>query len=183
MWQLECNITNKRLLQILKDIIIIIDSREKENFYIIDWFDSKGIKYIERKLEYGDYSFYCPPIPEIGFDEQTSFEKIIIIERKADLSELSGNLSQQRDRFERELERSLSDKAKFILMVENGSWDKIIEHRYRTDFNEKSYLASLFSFSHRYNIQVQFVPAKYAGMFIYSQFYYMLREQLREMIT
>jgi hypothetical protein len=106
-------------------------------------------------------------------------EQRIAIERKHNLDELSGNLAQNRDRFERELERAQTDGAKLILMVEDGSWDKIIEHKYRTELSEKSYLASLFTFVHRYNIDIQFIPAYFAGMFIYSQFYYFLREELK----
>jgi ERCC4-type nuclease len=173
--------TDKRIADILKGITVIVDTRENENLHITDYFASKGIKYIERKLEYGDYSFLSPPIPELGFEKEFSLEFRIAIERKHNLDELSGNLTQSRDRFERELERAQADHAKLILMVENGSWDKIIEHNYRTELNEKSYMASLFTFIHRYNIDIQFIPAKYAGMFIYSQFYYFLRQELKSL--
>jgi ERCC4-type nuclease len=174
-------VTDKRINEILKDITIIVDTRENENLHITDYFKARGLNYIERKLEYGDYSFLSPSIPELGFDEPFSMEQRISIERKHCLDELSGNLAQSRDRFERELERAQADRAKLILMVEGGSWDKIIEHKYRTDLNERSYLASLFTFIHRYNIDIQFILAKYAGMFIHSQFYYFLREELKNM--
>jgi ERCC4-type nuclease len=173
--------TDKRIAEILKGITIIVDTRENENLHITDYFNAKGLNYMERKLEYGDYSFLSPSIPELGFEESFSMEFRIAIERKHDLTELSGNLAQSRDRFERELERAQSDRAKLILMVEGGSWDRIIEHKYRTDLNEKSYLASLFTFIHRYNIDIQFIPVKYAGMFIYSQFYYFLRQELKSL--
>lgn len=174
--------TDKRITEILKGITIIVDIRENENRHIIEYFKSKGLNFIERKLEYGDYSFLCPSIPDLGFEEPFSMEQRIAIERKHSLDELSGNLAQNRERFERELERAQSDRAKLILMVEGGSWDKIIEHKYRTDLNEKSYLASLFTFIHRYNIDIQFIPAKYAGIFIYSQFYYFLREEIKGIV-
>jgi ERCC4-type nuclease len=174
-------VTDKRISEILKGITIIVDTRENENLHITDYFKAKGLNFIERKLEYGDYSFLSPSIPELGFDEPFSMEQRFAIERKHSMDELSGNLAQSRERFERELERAQADRAKLILMVEGGSWDKIIEHKYRTDLNEKSYLASLFTFVHRYNIDIQFIPAKYAGMFIFSQFYYFLRNELKSL--
>jgi ERCC4-type nuclease len=173
--------TDKRITEILKGITIIVDTRENENLHITDYFKAKGLKFIERKLEYGDYSFLSPSIPELGFEEEFSLEFRIAIERKHNLDELSGNLAQSRERFERELERAQTDRAKLILMVEDGSWDKIVEHKYRTELSERSYLASLFTFIHRYNIDIQFIPTKYAGMFIYSQFYYFLRQELKSL--
>jgi ERCC4-type nuclease len=173
--------TDKRLKEILQAITVIIDTREQENSHITGYFRANRIHYVERALKFGDYSFECPTIPELGFTEPFSFEQRIVVERKNSLDELSGNLAQARERFERELEKARECQAKLILMCENGSWDKIIEHKYRTDMNERSYLGTLFSFSHRYDVQVQFVPSKYAGMFIFSQFYYFLRNELRQM--
>jgi ERCC4-type nuclease len=173
--------TDKRMTEILRGITVIIDTRENENRHITQYFNANGINYVERKLDYGDYSFICPAIPEIGYNEPISQEKCFVVERKHSLDELSGNIAQERKRFEREFERCQTDKAKMILLVENGNWQDIIEHKYRTGLNEKSYMASLFSFSHKYNIQVQFIPAKYAGMFIFSQFYYFLRNELKQL--
>lgn len=170
--------TDKALQQILKDITIIIDSREQENTCITDYFDRHGIKYISRKLEYGDYSFICSAIPELNLNTETSFEKRICFERKNSLDELSGNIAQARERFERELQKAKDDSAKLILLVQDGSYEKIIRHEYRTDLNEKSYLASLFSFQARYDINIQFISEKLAGWLIYSTFKYFLREEL-----
>jgi ERCC4-type nuclease len=172
--------TDLQVKDILKNITIICDTRENMTDHITGYFASKGIKYIDRKLDYGDYSFICPPIPHIKLLEPFSFEKRLVIERKSGLEELSGNLAQARERFEREFERAQADKAKMILMVEGGSWNSIIEHKYKTNLNEKSFMASLFTYMHRYDVTPQFVPEKYAGMFIYSQFYYFLRQELKQ---
>ncbi len=175
--------TDRRMTEILRGITVIIDTRENEYKHITDYFSSKGIPFISRKLEFGDYSFLSPAIPELNISKPISFENRLVIERKSGLTELSGNLAQYRERFENELQRAKEVGAKLILMVENGSYENILNHKYRTALNEKSYMASLFSFSHRYNIDVQFIPAKYAGMFIYGQFYYMLREELKELVS
>ena len=64
------------------------------------------------------------------------FNNKIVVERKNSLEELSGTIS-TRDRFESELLRAKGKK--FILMVEESQgYEKIIEHKYKTDYNEKS---------------------------------------------
>ena len=167
--------TDRRISDILRGITVIIDTREHEEgncSNIKSWFNNNGIKYVRRCLKFGDYSF------ELNGE---SYENYVVVERKSGLTELSGNLAQNRERFENELQRAKDAGARVILMVEGGGWDNIIEHKYRTDLNERSFLASLFSFQCRYPLYVQFVPAKYAGMFIYSQFHYFLREKLKEL--
>jgi len=165
--------TNASLQQILNSITIIIDTREHSegnSANIIAYLDSKGIKHVQRCLKFGDYSFEV---------DGQSYENKIAIERKANLTEVSGNLAQNRERFENEFQRAKDAGAKLILMVENGSYQEIIEHKYRTNLAEKSFLASLFAFQYRYGLDIQFVSSKYSGMFIHSQFYYFLREILK----
>ena len=48
------------LKKILKELVILIDTREKSNKHIIKWFEEKKIKYKVQKLDYGDYSAYIP---------------------------------------------------------------------------------------------------------------------------
>ena len=60
-----------------------------------------------------------------------------------------------------------------------GSFEDIIEHKYDTKYNEKSFIASLLTFGHRYGIDKHFIDKKYAGLFIYHQLYYFVREYLR----
>lgn len=173
---------DKRIKEILKGITVIVDTREHEegNPHIIRYFENNGIPYVKKKLDFADYSFYAPPIPELKIAEPMSFENRYVIERKANLEELSGNLSNARERFVREFERCIEKRARMTLMVEDGNWQSIFEHKYKTNLNEKSFMASLFTYQHRYNLKIEFVPEKYAGMFIYSQFYYMLRDELKQ---
>lgn len=166
--------TNAALQSILNSITVIIDTREHAEgncFAIKQWLETNHIPYVQRCLKFGDYSFEA---------DGRSYENEIVIERKSGLTELSGNLAQSRERFENEMQRAKDVGAQVVLMVENGNWDAIIEHKYRTDFNEKSFLASLLSFQHRYPLNIQFIPAKYSASFIYSQFYYYLREKLKQ---
>ena len=155
----------------LENIKIIVDTREKENKNILQYLSNKNIPYIRRKLDFGDYSYMI---------DDLSYENEFSIERKMSLTELSGNIAQYRDRFERELQRAKESNAKLILLVENGSYDDILQHNYKTDLKEKSYIASLFSFTHRYGLDINFIERKYAGLFIYHACYYHARERLKE---
>jgi ERCC4-type nuclease len=99
------NYTETEMKAILKRMTIVIDTREKENQHITSHFDMKRIPYISKALNYGDYSYFLPAYPEYGINRDLNFTSRLIIERKADLEELSGNLGQKRELFENELRR------------------------------------------------------------------------------
>jgi ERCC4-type nuclease len=151
--------TNARLQEILNSITIICDTRENENSHVIDYFNKNGVKYVNRALKFGDYSLECEIDGRI-----VPFEEDIVIERKASLEEISGNLAQNRERFERELEKGRS--ARFILMVEESA-------------GFEKFIATLLTYGHRYKIDVNFIEKRYAGMFIYGQLFYWLRNYLK----
>lgn len=169
--------TEKEQNQILKSITILVDTREKNNQHILKYFNEKKIPYIERALSQGDYSFMLPKNESLSIFRDIYYDKEIVIERKANLDELSGNLSQQRDRFEKEL--SLY-KGHMTLLIENANYKDICSGNYNTEYNPKSYLGSLHSFSHRYNLPIMFMPDNnYSGIYILSTFYYYLRNILK----
>ena len=62
--------TDKEIDDILKSIVILIDTREQENQHIIKYFEQKKINYKNLKLNYGDYSFYIPANKEYGIDKK-----------------------------------------------------------------------------------------------------------------
>ncbi|MCK8818116.1 ERCC4 domain-containing protein [Natroniella sulfidigena] len=170
--------TKTELDQLLDSIVILIDTREKKNNHIINYFDQHEIKYKSKKLDYGDYSFMLPSNEELGIARDIYFNDQIVIERKASLEELSGNMTQDRARFENELLRA--NQAKFILLIEDEEgYKNILNHNYNTKYNPKAYLAGLMTFQHRYNITIQFLDPATTGNFIRYEFYYYLREYLK----
>lgn len=169
--------TDKETKEILKSLVILFDSREQKNHHILEWFDKKSIKYAEHTLSFGDYSFILPANSKFGFARDTYFDKQVIIERKNSLEELSQNLAQSRQRFEDEMLRA--GNCRKILMVEDGSFDDIINNRYKTELNPASYFGSLLTFSQRYGLETVFISPENAGRFIYSTMYYYLREILK----
>ena len=171
--------TDKELKFILNNIEIIVDSRENENFLIMDFFNKQRIPYTIEKLDTGDYSFIVNPVIEIGF-EGADFRDLVVLERKGSITELSGNIAQERERFCRELQRAKDSNMDFTILVEDGSFKDIIEHKYRTNLNEKSFIASLLTFKYRYGISIEFIPKKYAGAWIYRHLYYYARNYFKE---
>lgn len=168
--------TEKELKQILDSMVILVDTRENANGHIIDFFNSKKIKYKSKKLDYGDYSVMVPCNPELGIMKDTFFDDEIVIERKGSLTELSGNLTKDRERFEKELIRKKD--AKFLLMVEDGSWEDIQSGAYNTQYTPASFYATLNAYIARFNITVNFVTKYYAPIFIYGILKYHLRERM-----
>lgn len=163
--------------KLVNSMVVMIDSREKSNSHIIQYFEKHGINYVVSKLEYGDYSFM---IPESVAGKDIYFHRDIVIERKASLEELSGNLAQERDRFEKEFLKAGSDGCKTYLMIEEPrGYSSIIAHEYKTKFKPVAYMASLKTWEHRFGTNVQFIDKEYSGYYIYSTFMYFAREVLK----
>lgn len=166
-----------QIKQILKSMIVLVDSREKKNMHILDYFSRQGIACQTTKLDYGDYSLM---LPASAAGRDIYFHDSIVIERKASLEELSGNLAQERNRFEKEFLKARNAGAKIYLMVESpGGYSDIISHRYRTEFSPAAFAASLKIFEHRFDANVQFIAPEHAGYYVFSTMYYFARESLR----
>jgi len=153
---------------------IIIDTREHAEVicrYIIPYFNRNGIEFVFEKLDFGDYSFIYN-----GVDYRDKF----VIERKMSLVELAGNLSKGRQRFEAEMLRAKEKGAKIILMVENGCWGGILDKTYNTKFGVKAYYATLLSWRLKYDLTIDFVYDKYAGLHILQNFIYFIRNEERK---
>lgn len=169
--------TDGELKTLLKSLTVIIDTREQENYHITEYLDKKKIPYKEQKLDFGDYSFMIPANTELGIMRDVYFTNSIVIERKNSLEELSGNLTGDRARFEAELIRSAG--SRIILMIENASYADIVGHRYNTQYEPKSFLATLKTYEVRHNLNINFISQACSGNFIYHTFYYYLREYLK----
>ena len=131
------------------------------------------------KLEYGDYSFMIPADEELSIPRDLYFDKQIIVERKASLEELSGNLTQTSERSRIKKELALAPPKK-VLLIEGASYGDMVTGNYNTKYDSKSYWASVHSLSHEFNLPVVFMPdKKYSGVFIMGYFYYYLRNLLR----
>jgi len=162
--------------KICKNIEIIIDTREKACKNVKEWCDHKNrCKYRVEKLDYGDYSFYLPAIPEYGINEPMHFAKHFVIEKKNSLDEISQNFTKERSRFKHEINMC---PAKMIICI-NDEWTNLFQGNYKSKYNRTSFIASVMSFEHEYDINFRFVNEKEFPVFIYTQFYYYLRNLLK----
>ena len=164
--------TDKEKQQLIDSMVMLVDTREKKNQDILAFWDKKGIKYKTKKLDYCDYSFMIPANDDLNIPRDIYFDKRIAIERKGSLEEISGNLTNGRDRFEKEL--SLAPERK-LLLIENGSFEDIATGNYNTQYNKKSFMAGLFTFFFRYNLPIMFMPnSNCTGIFIklYFEYYF-----------
>lgn len=156
---------------------ILVDTREQRNEHIIESFDKNKIPYKSKKLDYGDYSFMIPHNDDLDIPRDLYFSRKCVIERKGSLEELSGNLTHDRERFEKELCLAPSTK---ILLVENASYADIALGNYKTNYNKKSFLASLHSFWFKYNVPIMFMPdVKFTALFIKKYFEYYFKDYLK----
>lgn len=162
--------------EILKSIVILIDTREQENSHIKDYFDKKKIAYKSQKLDYGDYSFYVPRNEALGITRELYFNDIVCIERKGSLEELSGNFTKDRARIEEELSKK---RGRLYLMIEGATYEDILRHNYKTKYIPLSFIATLKTFEARYDINTSFISKVGAGNYIYYTFFYYLREYLK----
>lgn len=169
--------TIKELEKILKNLVVLIDSRERENSHITDYLDNQSINYKSQKLDFGDYSCMIPALPEMGIMRDVTFKNSIIIERKGTLEELSGNLTHRRNEFESELLRAKG--SRIYLLIENGTYSDILLHKYSTQYHPKSFIATLKTFEIRYGISCNFISSSCSGNFIYYTCLYYLREYLK----
>lgn len=157
--------TDRQVTEIVKSLVFLVDTREKENSHILQYFDNKKVTYQTKALESGDYSVLIPPNPDFGILVPQTFNKPIqsgiFIERKNSLEELAGNLGRNRDRFEAELERMKG--AEKHLIIEDGSWEKIIKGEYNSLVTPLSYFNSLLTFQSRYGLHIHFVDKRFSG--------------------
>lgn len=169
--------TEKEQESLYKSITVLVDTREKENQHILDYFDKKNIPYKKKSLAQGDYSFYIPANAECSIPRDLYFDSEVVVERKSSLEELANNFGKERARFEKELSVCTAQK---ILMIENSSYADVVNGNYQSEYNKKSYLGSLHSFWFKYKIPFVFMPDnKYSPIFIYGTFQYYLRNYLK----
>ena len=156
-------------------MIYLYDTREHDgkNQHILNAWDKMGITYKRRKLSYCDYSFMLPKNEELGIPRDLDFSRLVAVERKANLDELAGNMTKERERIKKELALAPQNK---VLIIENGSYVDMVNGNYRSEYAAKSYFGTFHSFWHEFGIPIIFMPDKnYTGLFIRGYFQYYLR--------
>ena len=164
--------TDKQIKDILDDIVIIVDTREKKNEHILKYLYDNGIKHIVDKLDSGDYSIMLPNYPELELDRK------FLVEKKNSLDEISQNFTKHRSRFAREFERAKPNTIHIV--IENATWRKLLNGSYRSKFSPKSFMASLLTWCVRYRSPIWFVTPTDSPEVIYHILFYELYEYLKQ---
>ena len=168
--------TAKELKALLSTMTVLVDTREQKNDHITEYFASKKVKFVSHKLDFCDYAAMIPKNEEMGIYRDTYFTDLIAVERKASLDELANNLTKDRTRFESELIRSHG--CQVLLMIEGCTYYDILRHGYISNYEPKSYIATLASYTARYGLNVNFIAKAAAGNFIYYTLLYGVRNYL-----
>lgn len=159
--------TEKQLRELLSHLVILMDSREQNNKHITDVWDKNNVKYKQKALKTGDYSFYMEACPELGFIRDTYFTDELCIEKKFGVDEIASNLVEKDERFMRELTRMQSIETVYII-IEDDSLNDIMNHNYRSKYNELSFLRTLLTTQKRSNFYLYFCPKNKMAEFIYE---------------
>jgi ERCC4-type nuclease len=162
---------------ILDSLTIIVDTREKLNDHVTDYFKAKKIPHAIRTMKTGDYSSFIPKNEELGITRDIYLESCL--ERKRNVDEIIGNLSKdKRTTFENELIRA--SKHPFVLIVEDEQgYEKILRGDYRSQYEPKALLGSLKTMEARYDFSIVYLNPTYTGNYIYYHFYYQAKELLK----
>lgn len=140
---------------------IQIDSREHkwELARIQRQLTALGCKTIVSKLYVGDYQSLDNPR--------------LVIDRKKDLQEICGNVTQQHERFQRELLRAQEAEIQLIILIEHGDDIQTLEDVYFWDnprlskspkaTTGKSLYRSLCTIRDRYNVRFEFCTKRETG--------------------
>lgn len=174
---------DKEIKNLIKNMCILIDTREQENTHITDYLDRYNIKYRKQALSFGDYSVEIQADSENGLDRNISLENVVAIERKGSggngITELAGNFSKGRTTFENEMIRSQKCKY-FYLVVENGNFEKIRGQKYRGDFQPKSFYNTIISWRNKYGFHIDFIEKENTASHMIQIFKDCIKKLLQE---
>lgn len=167
--------------QVLESMIILHDTREQNTDRSRRRYASFGIAHDTAVLDYGDYT-YNATLPDGSQLLDCSTERIFpmcVIERKMNLDELAQCFTQERKRFKAEMERVREHGAKMWLLVEDATWENLLNGKYRSKMNPSAFVASLVAWSVRYNLTPIFCKEESSGRLIKEILFRDLKERLQ----
>ena len=150
---------------------ILVDTREQPSERARRRYEAFSCPYRRQKLDYGDYSATFQL-------EGKEIQIKAAVERKMNLEELSSCFTHDRDRFQREFERALADHASVYLLVENATWENLMNGKYNTKFNENAFTASITAWIARYDLKPIFCKSETSGRLIHAILYREMKERL-----
>lgn len=167
------------IMDTMQTMRVIADTREQANPRAVERFAALGPSLERATLDYGDYCANVTlPDGRPLYDISGRITPACVIERKMSLDETVACFTRDRMRFEREFQRARDAGAKIYLLIEDGSWDAIRRHEYRSRFRPKAFIASLTAWMARYDTTVVFCRPGYSGQMIREILYRDIKERL-----
>ena len=165
----------------LESFEILVDSREQPTEKAKKRYKLFDAPYKRCTLDYGDYAANCTLLSgEPLYDVSRRVSADVVIERKMNLDELAMCFTRSRDRFQAEFERAKKNDAKIYLLVENATWENLINGKYRSKYNPKAYAASITAYMARYGINVIMCKAETSVGLIKEILYRETKERLKD---
>jgi ERCC4-type nuclease len=163
---------------ILTTFRIIADTREQRTPRAEERFKYFGVPVERATLSYCDYCGQITLPAGALYGTDSVIKPACCIERKMSLDELASCFTRGRDRFRREFERAAAENARIYLLTENASLDMIMAGQYRSRFQPRAFLASLLSWSKRYNMVPVFCDMRSSGRLIKEILFRDMKERL-----
>ena len=166
-------------LEVLRSIEILVDTREQPTKRAMKRYERFGCPYVRCTLSYGDYGYNAvlPDGNRLYNTDETVFPSCVV-ERKMSLDELAACFCKGRSRFTKEFERAREQGARIYMIVENASWENLLNGKYRTKMDAKAFTASVIAFMVRYNMNIIFCKEETSGDLIREILYRDLKERL-----
>ena len=166
-------------IAMLESMKILVDSREQPTDKARKRYESFGVPYERATLSYGDYTYNAQlPNGEWLYKPGETVAAPLVIERKMHLDELASCFTHSRERFEREFKRAKENNARVFLLVEDATWENLLNGKYRSKFNANAYLASLCAWIVRYDLCFINCKAESTGRIIKEFLYRDLSERI-----
>lgn len=177
---MKFNFTDTELTKILKNLVILVDTREKDCKSTIAYFEKNKIKYEMAALKFGDYSAKLEAGSIKGIDRDIYFTNDIVIENKKDIDELCGNLKDKASRIKNEFAHINKYNTKVFIFVRDGLYFKhLYNQEYRSKYLSKSLRARLKSICAEYKTQIIPISKEFVAQEIFETLYYEVRNILK----
>jgi ERCC4-type nuclease len=165
--------------KVLSSLEILVDNREQDTERARRRYSAFGVPFQRATLSYGDYS-YNAVLPDGSklMDPEHTLEPKCVVERKMNLDELAGCFTNSRERFEREFKRAKEHDCRIYLLVENASWENLLNGKYRSLFNPNAFTGSVTAWMVRYNMNLIFCKEETSSRLIKEICYRDLKERL-----
>lgn len=166
---------------IMKTFSVIVDTREQNTPKAAARYEAFGVPYERATLYFGDYCGQVTlPDGNKLHDTSRTIRAACVVERKMSMDELAMCFTRERSRFKKEFERAAECGSRVYLLVENASWEGILNHRYRSRFRPEAFMASLTAWMVRYDVAPVFCKADTSGKIIKEILYRDIKERLEK---